>query len=57
VYLVQLINKAAATQAQPDQLASIRTRNNMSSGMTAQNSIITAMKKQASIKDKRAKFF
>ena len=57
VYLVQLINKAAVTPAQPEQLASIRMRNDMSTGMTAQNSLITAMKKQASIKDKRAKFF
>ena len=57
VFVVQLITKAAPGPVDPTQLASIRTRNDMASGMGAQNNLIGAMKKLASVKDKRAKFF
>ncbi len=57
VFLIQLISKGEATPAPADQIASIRTRTTTSAGMTAQNSLMTSIKKLASIKDKRAKFF
>jgi len=57
VFLLQLISKTPATPVDPSQLASIRTRNSMTTGMNAQNTLMGAMKKQANIKDKRAKFF
>ncbi|MFM9946839.1 MAG: peptidylprolyl isomerase [Saprospiraceae bacterium] len=57
VFLLQVISKATPAPIDPMQITSIRTRNNMASGMGAQNALIGAMKKQANVKDKRAKFF
>ncbi|NUO01612.1 MAG: peptidylprolyl isomerase [Saprospiraceae bacterium] len=57
VFVLQVITKGEIVPAQPDQIASVRNRNNLAAGAGIQNTLIAAMKKQASVKDKRAKFF
>lgn len=57
VFVLQVLNKGELLPAQPEQLAVIRQRSNAGSTSNAMNALMPAMKKEATIKDRRAKFF